>query len=68
MICDRIHVHGEGGLLLVGIIGLQLLLQGQDLLIPLIQAPCQRNHDVPLFQQQLLIPVYLQVAILARSC
>ena len=47
------------GSLLVGIIGLQLLLQSQDLLVPFIQPSSQRNHDVTLFQQQLLIPIYL---------
>ena len=40
---------GGEGLLLVGIIGLQLLLQSQDLLIPFIQTSSQGNHDVTLF-------------------
>ena len=46
--------------LLVCIISFQLLLQCEYLLVPLIQAPCQGNHDVSLLQQQLLIPVHLQ--------
>ncbi len=45
--------------LLVRIISFQLLLQCEYLLIPLIESPCQGNHDVPLLQQQLLIPVHL---------
>lgn len=49
-----------GDSLLVGIISLQLLLQSQDLLIPFVQPPSQRNHDVALFQQQLLVPIHLQ--------
>ena len=49
-----------GSSLLVGVVSLQLLLQSQDLLISLIQAPSQRNHDVTLLQQQLLVPIYLQ--------
>ncbi|KAA6425954.1 MAG: hypothetical protein FRX49_04329 [Trebouxia sp. A1-2] len=35
------------------------LAQCEYLLIPLIQSPCQGNHDVSLLQQQLLIPVHL---------
>ncbi len=46
--------------LLVRIISFQLFLKSEYLLIPLIQAPCQGNHDVSLLQQQLLIPVHLQ--------
>ena len=46
--------------LLVAIVCLQLLLKGQDLLIPLIEPACQGNHDVTLLQQELLIPVHLQ--------
>ena len=46
-------------LLLVAIICLQLLLKGQNLLIPLIKPACQGNHDIALLQQELLIPVYL---------
>lgn len=49
------------GSLLVGIISLQLLLQSQDLLIPFVQAPSQRDHDVALFQQQLLVPIHLHI-------
>lgn len=49
-----------GGSLLVGVISLQLLLKSQDLLISFIQAPSQRDHDVTLLQQQLLVPIYLQ--------
>lgn len=52
-------------LLLVGVIGFQLFLQGQDLLIPLIQPPRQRYHDVPLLQQQVFVPVNLQTR---RAC
>ena len=44
----------------MAIISLQLLLKGQNLLIPLIKPACQGNHDVTLLQQELLIPVHLQ--------
>ena len=53
--------------LLVGIIRLQLLLQGKDLVIPLIQAPSQRYHDVPLLQQQLLVSVNLHATPCAST-
>ena len=45
--------------LLVHVVGLQLLLERQDLLVALVQARRQRDHDVPLLQQQLLVPVNL---------
>lgn len=48
------------------IIGFKLLLESQYLLIPLIQAPCQRNHDISLLQKQLLVPIYLRVVITIR--
>lgn len=54
------------GSLLVGIIGLHFLLQHHQLLIPLIEAGCERNHDVSLLQQQLLEPVGLQAVL--RRC
>lgn len=54
---------GDAGSLLVGIVGLQLFLQSQDLLIPLIQAASQCNHDVALFQQQLLVSINLHNTI-----
>lgn len=56
---DGGHEDSQQHSLLVRIISFQLLLQGEYLLIPLIQAPCQGNHDVSLLQQQLLIPVHL---------
>lgn len=52
-------VNCVANLLLMGVIRLKLILKGQDLLISLIQPACQRYHDVPLLQQQLLVSVYL---------
>ena len=50
----------QGGALLVAVIGLQLLLQAQDLLVALVQAPREACHDVPLLHQQALVSVHLQ--------
>ena len=49
-----------GAALLMHIVRLELLLQRQDLLVALVQPRRQRDHDVALLQQQLLVPVHLR--------
>lgn len=39
-------------------------LQSHDLFISLIQSCCERYHDVPLFEQQLLVLVHLGKVLL----
>lgn len=57
---SRQSLHEGGGALLMAVIGFELFLQAQYLLIPLVQAPCQTGHDVPLLHQQALVAVHLQ--------
>ena len=49
-----------GDSLLMAVIGFKLFLQPQDLLVALVQAPCEPRHDVPLLHQQALVAVHLQ--------
>ena len=44
----------------MAVISLQLLLQTQDLLVALVQAPREARHDVPLLHQQALVAIHLQ--------
>ena len=37
-----------------------LVLKSYDRFISLIQPPSQRNHDVALFEHELLVPIHLQ--------
>ncbi len=52
--------RGRGGALLVGVIGFKFLLQAQQLLVALVEAPRQRYHYVTLLHQQRLVPVHLR--------
>ena len=45
--------------LLMAVICFELFLQPQDLLVALVQAPCEPCHDVPLLHQQALVAVHL---------
>lgn len=54
----------DGLLLSVGPLeGIELLLQLDDGLIPLVQPRSERYHDVPLLEQQRLVPVYLRLVL-----
>ena len=44
----------------------ELVLERHDLLVALVEALCERNHDVALLQQQLLVPVHLGLLFLDR--
>lgn len=47
---------------MVGVIGFQLLLQHEQLVVSLVQAGSQRYHDIALLQEETLVLVHLQIA------
>ena len=48
------------------VVRVQLVLECHDLLVPLVQPLCQRDHDVSLLQQELFVPVDLGLLLLDR--
>lgn len=49
---------------LVPVVGVELVLQHHNLLVPLVQPLRQRDHDVALLEQQLLVPIHLSLLLL----
>lgn len=57
-------LHGLLQVLRNLVVCLQLLLQLDYGLVPLVEAARQRHHDLPLLEQQLLVPIQLGLALL----
>ena len=49
------------------VVSVQFLLQLYDGLVPFIQTAGQRNHNVSLLEQQLLVPIHLSLLFLDLS-
>ena len=58
------HLNELFSVLVYPVISIKLLLQLNNGLISFIEAGCKCNHDVTLFQKQLLISVYLSFLFL----
>mmetsp|Transcript_14197 Transcript_14197/g.40250 ORF Transcript_14197/g.40250 Transcript_14197/m.40250 type:complete len:329 (+) Transcript_14197:602-1588(+) len=50
-------------LALVLVVGLELLLEVQDLLVPFVKPRSESDHDVPLLEKKLLVPVDLRLVL-----
>ena len=61
------HRGTSKDLLLVAVICFELLLQPQDLLVALVQAPREPRHDVPLLHQQALVAVHLPIPYISEA-
>ena len=48
----------------MAVISLELLLHGEDLLVALVQPLRQRDHDVPLLEEEVLVAVHLRLVLL----